>query len=98
MIKVVFFVTLYIAIKSLDLLQNSSEFDVQAIVCQPDRPSGRGHKILPPPVKSYAIEHKSEVLHPKSIRKEPDIINRLKELAPDFFVTFARSEEHTSEL
>lgn len=89
MIKVVFFATPDIAIKSLDLLQNSSEFDVQAIVCQPDRPSGRGHKILPPPVKSYAIEHKIEVLQPKSIRKEPDIINRLKELAPDFFVTFA---------
>src|SRR5574344_2873553 len=89
MIKVVFFATPDIEIKSLDLLQNSSEFDVQAIVCQPDRPSGRGHKILPPPVKSYAIEHKIEVLQPKSIRKEPDIINRLKELAPDFFVTFA---------
>src|SRR5574344_1025479 len=89
MIKVIFFATPDIALKSLDYLVASDEFDVQAVVCQPDKPSGRGHKILPPSVKQYAIEHNIEVFQPKSIRKEPEILNKLRILNPDFFVTFA---------
>ena len=35
------------------------------------------------------MEHNLTVFQPKSIRKEPEIIEKLKELKPDFFVTFA---------
>lgn len=89
MIKLVFFATPDIAIKSLDCLVKSPDFEVQAIVCQPDKPCGRGHKITPPPMKAYAIEHNIQVFQPKSIRKEPEVLDKLRELAPDFFVTFA---------
>lgn len=89
MIKVVFFATPKIALKSLDYLVKSEKIDIQAIVTQPDKPTGRGHKILPPPVKQYAIEHNITVLQPHSIRKEFDIQEKIKELNPDFFVTFA---------
>jgi len=89
MIKVVFFGTPDIGLKSLEYLYNSPEFEVSAVVTQPDKPSGRGHKIQMPPVKKFAIEHNITVFQPKSIRKEPDIIEALKKLEPDFLVTFA---------
>lgn len=89
MIKVIFFATPKIALKSLDYLLKSDKIDVVGVVSQPDRPVGRGHKITPPPVKQYAVEHGIPVFQPTSIRKDFDIQAKLKELAPDFFVTFA---------
>ena len=89
MINIVFFATPYIALKSLEYLYNSSEINVLAVVTKPDKPAGRGHKISMSPVKQFALEKNLPVFQPKSIRKEPDIINELKKLNPDFFVTFA---------
>lgn len=89
MIKVVFFATPKIALKSLDYLVKSDKIDVLAIVTQPDKPTGRGHKILPPPVKEYAIEHNIPVFQPHSIKKDFELQEELKKLDADFFVTFA---------
>ncbi|MFA7658850.1 MAG: methionyl-tRNA formyltransferase [Candidatus Gastranaerophilaceae bacterium] len=89
MIKVIFFATPKIALKSLDYLVKSGKIDILAIVTQPDKPTGRGHKILPPPVKEYAIEHNIPIFQPVSIRKDFEIQAELKKLEPDFFVTFA---------
>lgn len=89
MIKVVFFATPKIALKSLDYLVKSDKIDVLAVVTQPDKPAGRGHKISPPPVKEYAIEHGIKVFQTVSIRKDPELQEELKQLAPDFFITFA---------
>lgn len=89
MIKVVFFGTPDIGLKSLEYLYNSDKIDVLAVVTQPDKPSGRGHKIQMPPVKKFALNCGLPVFQPKSIRKEPEILEKLKELEPDFFVTFA---------
>ena len=89
MIKVVFFGTPDIGLKSLEYLYNSSDFEVCAVVTQPDKPSGRGHKLQMPPIKVFALEHNIPVFQPKSIRKEPEIISALKNFEPDFFVTFA---------
>ena len=89
MIKVVFFGTPDIGLKSLEYLYNSDKIEVLAVVTQPDKPSGRGHKIHISPIKQFALEKNIPVFQPKSIRKEPDIQNALKNLQPDFFVTFA---------
>ena len=88
-ISIVYFGTPDIGLKSLEHFYNSEKFDVLAVVTQPDKPSGRGQKLVPSPIKVFAIEHNLPVFQPKSIRKEPEIINALKELKPDFFVTFA---------
>lgn len=88
-IRIVYFGTPQIAVKSLEYLNNSSDFEVVAVVTQPDKPAGRGKKLTASPVKEFAQEHKIPVFQPKSIRKEPDIQNALKNLQPDFFVTFA---------
>ena len=89
MIKIVFFGTPDIGLKSLEYLYNSADFDVLAVVTQPDKPAGRGHKLTASPIKVFAEQNNIPVFQPKSIRKEPDIINALKKLQPDFFVTFA---------
>lgn len=89
MINIVFFGTPAIALKSLEYLYNSENINVLAVVTQPDKPAGRGHKISMSPLKQFAIEKGLPVFQPKSIRKEPEIQEELKKLNPDFFVTFA---------
>ena len=89
MISIVFFGTPDIGLKSLEHFYNSNKFDVLAVVTQPDKPSGRGHKLTACPIKQFAVEHGIKVFQPKSIRKEPEVIEALKALKPDFFVTFA---------
>lgn len=89
MISIIFFGTPDIGLKSLEHFYNSDKFNVLAVVTQPDKPSGRGHKLTPSPIKQFALEHNIKIFQPKSIRKESEIIDALKELAPDFFVTFA---------
>ncbi len=89
MIKVVFFGTPDIGLKTLEYLYNSKNTEVIGIVTQPDRPSGRGHKIIMSKIKEFGLQHNIPVFQPKSIRKEPDIQESLKALEPDFFVTFA---------
>lgn len=89
MLNIVFFGTPDIGLKSLEYLYNSPHFNVLAVVTQPDRPSGRGQKLTHSPIKTFALEHNIKIFQPKSIRKEPEIIQSLKDLAPDFFVTFA---------
>lgn len=89
MIKIVFFGTPDIGLKSLEYLYNSDKIDVLAVVTQPDKPAGRGHKLQMSPIKKFAVEKNIPIFQPKSIRKEFDIQEELKKLEPDFFVTFA---------
>ena len=89
MINIIFFGTPDIGLKSLEYLFNSDKINVQAVVTQPDKPSGRGQRMTMSPIKKFAIEHDIPVYQPKSIRKEPEIIEELKKFNTDFFVTFA---------
>lgn len=89
MIRVVFFGTPAIALKSLEYLYNSDKIEIAAVVTQPDKPAGRGHKLSMSVIKQFALEHNIPVFQPKSIRKEQDIQDALKALKSDFFVTFA---------
>lgn len=89
MIRVIFFGTPAIALKSLEYLYNSDKIEIAGVVTQPDKPAGRGHKMSMSVIKQFALEHNLPVFQPKSIRKEPEIQDELKKLKPDFFVTFA---------
>ena len=55
MISIVFFGTPDIGLKSLEHFYNSDKFEVLAVVTQPDKPSGRGHKLTPSPIKQFAL-------------------------------------------
>ncbi|MGN0030383.1 MAG: methionyl-tRNA formyltransferase [Candidatus Gastranaerophilaceae bacterium] len=89
MIKIVFFGTPDIGLKSIEYLHKSDKIEVCAVVTQPDKPAGRGHKLQMSPIKKFAFENDIPVFQPKSIRKESDIQDSLKKFEPDFFVTFA---------
>lgn len=89
MINIIFFGTPDIGLKSLEYLYNSDKINVQAVVTQPDKPSGRGQRMTMSPIKKFAVEHNIPFFQPKSIRKEPEIIEQLKKFNTDFFVTFA---------
>ena len=59
-LRIVFMGTPDFAIPSLEMLLREG-YRVEAVITQPDRMSGRGHKTLPPPVKEFAIEHGIQV-------------------------------------
>lgn len=98
MIKVVFMGTPQIAVNSLKKLLNFNDIKIQAVVTQPDRPSGRGKALTPPPIKETALKNAVPVFQTESIRKDSELIAKLKELQPDFFVTFAFGQILTQEV
>ena len=85
-LKTIFMGTPEFAVPCLNLLKN--KVDLTAIVTQPDRPRGRGHKLTPSPVKIWAVENQISVLQPERIKTE-DFINQLAELQPDLIVVVA---------
>lgn len=89
MINIVYMATPEIAVKSLEELYKNSEINILAVVTQPDRPKGRGNKVTPPPVKVFAMENNITCYQTEKISKDIELIEILKNLKPDFIVTFA---------
>lgn len=87
--RVVFFGTPRFALPTLGSLIEDPEFEVVAVVSQPDRPSGRGRKLQPPPIKTLAREQGIPVWQPERLRKDPDILQQLDHLQADVFVVVA---------
>ncbi len=87
--KIVFMGTPDFAVPFLRHLHESSH-RVLAVVTQPDRPSGRGRALVPPPVKSAALEFGLPVLQPESV-KDPAFADALRALHADVFVVVAFS-------
>jgi methionyl-tRNA formyltransferase len=66
----------------------ASEHEVAAVVCQPDRPAGRGRALRPPPAKELALASGVPVLQPERVNaREP--LDALGALAPDAIVIAA---------
>jgi methionyl-tRNA formyltransferase len=53
MYRIVFMGTPDFAVSSLRALIESGNYDVWGVISQPDRPHGRGRKVVPTPVKEY---------------------------------------------
>jgi methionyl-tRNA formyltransferase len=65
-----------------------SPYKVVAVYTQPDRPAGRGQKLMPSPVKQLALQHDIPVYQPQTLRN-PDAQAELAALAPDLMVVVA---------
>ncbi len=79
------------AVPCLQALIDNGE-NVQAVFTQPDKPKGRGYKMLPPPVKSLALTYNIPVYQPLSLKKGEDAenaLNILKDLSPDLIIVVA---------
>lgn len=87
MTKIVFMGTPAFAVPILEGLLEKN-YEVQAVVTQPDRPVGRKKIMTPPPVKEAALKHHLEVLQPAKLSGSPAAA-RLHELAPDLIITAA---------
>lgn len=57
------------AVPSLDRILSDGH-EIAAVYTQPDRPSGRGHKMTLSPVKKFSLEHGLTVLQPLKIKTE----------------------------
>ncbi|MEU0005021.1 methionyl-tRNA formyltransferase [Streptomyces sp. NPDC006314] len=80
--KLVFAGTPEVAVPALDALIASGRHEVAAVVTRPDAPAGRGRRLVASPVAERAEEAGIEVLKPVRPR-EPEFLERLKEIAPD---------------
>ena len=87
--KIIFLGTPQIAVPSLKYLIKKPDIEIKAVITQPDKPCGRGKCISASPVKQAALVNNIPIYQPVSIRKDAELIQTLKELEPDFFITFA---------
>lgn len=87
--KIVFFGTPQFAVPTLQKLLENPEFEVLAVVTQPDKRRERGNKLTPSPVKDVAIAHNLPVWQPERIKKDTQTLTQLKQLAADAFVVVA---------
>jgi methionyl-tRNA formyltransferase len=85
--RIVFMGTPEFACPTLQTLIERNEHLV-AVVTQPDRPKGRGQKLMPPPVKTLALQHGIPVHQPLKVR-DPAFIETVRSLRPDLVVVVA---------
>lgn len=85
--RLVFAGTPEFAAEHLQALLGSTH-QVVAVYTQPDRPAGRGQKLMPSPVKQLALRHDIPVYQPSTLRNV-DAQAELSALAPDLMVVVA---------
>lgn len=89
--KIVFMGTPEFAVPCLRALAES-EHETAAVFTQPDKPKGRGYKLIPTPVKAAAEEYGIPVYQPLSLRKGEDAEQAMKilnDIAPDLIAVTA---------
>lgn len=85
--KIIFMGTPDFAVPCLDMLVKEGH-EVCLVVTQPDKPKGRGKKMLFPPVKEKAIEYGIEVFQPVKV-KEEEAVEKLRSYNADIIVVVA---------
>ena len=95
--RIVFMGTPEFAVPLLKALADDGRYDIAGVICQPDRPAGRGKKLTACPVKQLALERGLPVYQFERIRR-PEGVERLRALAPDAVVTAAFGQILTQEL
>jgi methionyl-tRNA formyltransferase len=66
----------------------AKKYQVVGVITQPDRASGRGRDLKPPPVKALALELNIPVMQPEKLRA-PEAMEQLRAWAPDLIVVAA---------
>ena len=96
--KVIFFGTPQFAVPSLERLIRHEAIEVLAAVTQPDKRRGRGNELSPSPVKALAVEHHIPVWQPRRIKKEAEVLEKLRTAAADAFVVVAYGQILSQEI
>ena len=88
MLKIVFMGTPDFAAESLKKVYEAG-YKIEAVVTNPDKPKGRGMKLIPSPVKVFAEENKLNVLQPQRVKNNIEFIEKIKKINPDVICVVA---------
>ena len=86
--KIVFMGTPDFAKDSLEAIYNNN-YEIVGVVTNPDRPKGRGMKLVPSLVKEFALERGIEVYQPEKVKNNIEFIEKIKNLKPDVICVVA---------
>ena len=88
MLNIIFMGTPDFARESLKAIYEAGH-NILAVVTNPDKPKGRGMKLIPSPVKEFAIEKNLKIYQPLKVRNNEDFIGEIKSLNPDVICVVA---------
>jgi len=94
--KIVFMGTPDFAVPTLKKL--ISNYGVESVFTQPDKPKGRGKKMSFSPVKEVALENNIKIFQPVKLKQDLEAIEYLKSLKPDFIIVVAYGQILTKEV
>ena len=87
-LRTIFMGTPDFAVATLQTLLDRDDVEVVGVVTQPDRPKGRGHKLMSSPVKVVAQNNSLHILQPERLKSD-NVIDELAKFAPDLIVVAA---------
>ena len=88
MLNIVFMGTPDFAEESLKAIYEAGH-NILAVVTNPDKPKGRGMKLIPSPVKEYALEKNLRIYQPLKVRNNIEFLDEIKNLKPDVICVVA---------
>lgn len=88
MLKILFMGTPDFAKESLESIFDA-EHNIIGVVTNPDKPKGRGLKMVASPVKEFALEKNLKIYQPVKVRNNEEFINEIKDLKPDVICVVA---------
>ena len=88
MLRVVFMGTPDFAQESLKCLVEAG-YPILGVVTNPDKPKGRGMKMIASPVKQYALEKGLTVYQPEKVKNNVEFLDQIKKLQPDVICVVA---------
>ena len=88
MLNILFMGTPDFAKESLEAVYNS-KYNIIGVVTNPDKPKGRGMKVVASPVKEFATEKNIPVYQPEKVKNNTEFIEKIKELNPDIICVVA---------
>lgn len=86
--KIVFMGTPDFAKESLEAVYNAGH-EILAVVTNPDRPKGRGMKLVASPVKEFALEKNLKIYQPEKVKNNVEFIEKIKRFKPDVICVVA---------
>lgn len=88
MLRVIFMGTPDFARESLKAIYEKGH-EILSVITVPDKPKGRGMKLIYSEVKEYALENGLEIMQPDRLRENKEIIEKIKEMNPDVICVVA---------
>ena len=74
--------------KSLEAICEAKH-EIIGVVTNPDRPKGRGMKMIPSPVKEYAVSKNLNIYQPEKVKNNDEFIQTIKDLNPEVICVVA---------